>query len=127
MAGCGKSELDKESARMMSMYGENLPLPARDSTASYSVKTYNGYYIGKAEDSVLSYKGIPYAQPPVGRPLAFTGAGTGKQRCVAGILFRQIGHTEQGLRLSGVIISAERGLPDTERMDRTERQCIPWQ
>lgn len=67
MAGCEKSELDKESARMMSMYGENLPLPARDSTVSYSVKTYNGYYIGKATDSVLSYKGIPYAQPPVGR------------------------------------------------------------
>lgn len=43
MAGCGNKELDKESARMMSMYGENLPLPAQDSTASYSVKTYNGY------------------------------------------------------------------------------------
>lgn len=65
LAGCsggGKAE----SERMMAMYGENRVLPPQDSTAPYAVKTAGAFYVGKLTDSVVSYKGMRYAMPPVG-------------------------------------------------------------
>lgn len=40
-------------------------LNAADNT-ELSVKCYNGTFVGSKQDDVLSFKGIPYAQPPVG-------------------------------------------------------------
>ena len=40
-------------------------LNAADNT-ELSVKCYNGTFVGSKQDNVLSFKGIPYAQPPVG-------------------------------------------------------------
>jgi len=67
LSGCGKSEAGKEaSERMMALYGENRELPAQDSTSRYAVRSYNGFFVGKPDEGVVSYKGIPYAEPPVG-------------------------------------------------------------
>lgn len=70
MAGCGNTAADQaqeaEARQMAALYGENRELPAADSTLTYAVKTCNGFFVGKIDDGVVSYKGIPYAEPPVG-------------------------------------------------------------
>ena len=67
ISGCGilTKEEEKDKAYVQSLYGENLE------QESYSendpvVKCSNGYFIGKLTEDVASYKGIPYAEPPVG-------------------------------------------------------------
>ena len=32
---------------------------------SHSIKCHNGIFIGKEEDNIISYKGIPFAKPPI--------------------------------------------------------------
>lgn len=57
-----KSDFD----RMSSLYGENNVI-----TGNYSDDTAavceNGVFVGKEQDGVLIFKGIPFAKPPVGR------------------------------------------------------------
>jgi len=52
--------------RMKSLYGENKTI-----TGSYdsklSVKCENGVFIGKLNDGIISYKGIPFAKPPINK------------------------------------------------------------
>lgn len=56
----------EEEVDMKERYGEN-----REITGSYdsnlAMKTMNGTFVGKEENGVVSYKGIPYAQPPTGQ------------------------------------------------------------
>lgn len=59
------SSVDEMKKKMQALYGEN-----KEITGSYendlSVKCNNGVFLGKKTENVLSFKGIPYAKPPVG-------------------------------------------------------------
>ncbi len=65
LAGCGKEEGEEDAKRVRELYGENQKI-----TGSYdealAIKCNNGTFVGKKENSVIAYKGIPYAVPPVG-------------------------------------------------------------
>ena len=32
---------------------------------SFPVKCHNGTFVGKEKENIISYKGIPYAKPPI--------------------------------------------------------------
>lgn len=59
------SSIDEIKKKMQSLYGKN-----KEITGSYdndlSVKCNNGIFLGKKTENVVSFKGIPYAKPPVG-------------------------------------------------------------
>ena len=52
---------------MQSLVGHNRELTGRVWDAALAVKCSNGTFVGTQTDGVRSYKGIPYALPPVGR------------------------------------------------------------
>ena len=51
----------------MERYGENRPLADTDHPEGPAVTCSNGTFIGKEKNEVCSFKGIPYALPPVGK------------------------------------------------------------
>ncbi len=51
--------------KMQSMYGENQEITGAYDT-TLSVKCNNGTFVGQADNSVISFKGIPYAKSPTG-------------------------------------------------------------
>lgn len=55
----------KMKARMMALYGENKQITDDDYDKSLAVKCINGTFVGKRNDGVIAYKGIPFvgAQP----------------------------------------------------------------
>lgn len=55
---------EKDFARMQSLYGENKEITS-EYDHSLSVKCENGVFVGKKKDDVISFKGIPFAKPPV--------------------------------------------------------------
>lgn len=68
IVGCN-NDSDSEKAireQMDALYGENKELTAIPDGQPY-VSVENGVYVGKLSDGVNSFKGIPYAQPPVGK------------------------------------------------------------
>lgn len=59
-------EPDQRQIRMRSLYAENVEITdTYDSDAT--AKCYNGTFVGKNNDGVVAYKGIPFAEPPVGQ------------------------------------------------------------
>lgn len=60
MSDTKKAEYKK---RMQSMYGINKPVLEPDDTC---VQCKSGSYLGLKDGSIVSYKGIPFALPPVG-------------------------------------------------------------
>ena len=50
---------------MQSLYGENKEVIDTNYDKSLSITCNNGVFIGKEEENVISYKGIPYAKPPI--------------------------------------------------------------
>ena len=56
---------DKMRKRMQSLYGENKEITG-DYDKSLSVTCNNGIFVGKKTKNVISFKGIPYAKPPIG-------------------------------------------------------------
>ena len=63
-----RSKEEKELLRteMAAMYGENHQIDGRDYDTDLAVKCSNGTFVGREADGVRAYKGIPYAEPPVG-------------------------------------------------------------
>lgn len=55
----------KMKARMMALYGENKQITDDDYDKSLAVKCINGTFVGKRNEGVIAYKGIPFvgAQP----------------------------------------------------------------
>ena len=51
--------------RIMSRYGENQIIDG-EYDKSLSAVCHNGVFVGKEKDSIIAFKGIPYAKPPVG-------------------------------------------------------------
>lgn len=57
----------KMKARMMALYGENKQITDDDYDKSLAVKCINGTFVGKRNDGVIAYKGIPFVgEQPVG-------------------------------------------------------------
>ena len=60
-------DVDKETARMLNLYGENKRITDDHYDKSLAVKCVNGTFVGKKSGNVIAYKGIPYVgRQPVG-------------------------------------------------------------
>ena len=53
-------------ALLRAQYGENQKITDDNFDKSLAVKCVNGTFIGKRTENIISYRGIPYAKPPVG-------------------------------------------------------------
>ena len=59
--------LSELKARIMSQYGENKPITDGKYDKSLAVKCVNGTFVGKKDNGVIAYKGIPFVgKQPVG-------------------------------------------------------------
>ena len=66
VACSGQSEsTNSTKGKMQNLYGENEEITG-DYDTSLAANCTNGTYVGTIENSVISYKGIPYAKQPVG-------------------------------------------------------------
>ena len=67
LMGCSNSHVDDTALRiqMEVLYGENKALQAVPEGQPVAT-VENGVFIGQHDDGVISFKGIPYAKPPVG-------------------------------------------------------------
>ena len=61
---CDLSEQDVRKL-MQSLYGENKEITG-EYEKDLSVSCNNGIFVGKKKDDVISFKGIPFAKPPIG-------------------------------------------------------------
>ena len=59
--------IEKFRKQMRERIGENRKLTGQNYNAALAVKCHNGIFVGTERDGVRSFKGIPYAMPPVGR------------------------------------------------------------
>ena len=66
ITGCGDNVNEKETEEIIhGMYHENLRIEG-DYDEDLAAKCENGIFVGKENEDVISFKGIPYAQQPVG-------------------------------------------------------------
>ena len=66
-AQAAKKTLDEIKAELRAQYGENKPITDGNYDKSLAVKCINGTFVGKKNDGVIAYKGIPFvARQPVG-------------------------------------------------------------
>lgn len=65
LPGCGTGSDNAAKNQMLDLYGENRRIEG-DYDASLAVACSNGVFVGLDENGVASYKGIPYAEAPVG-------------------------------------------------------------
>ncbi len=63
LSGCARE--NPWRAAVLEKAGENRRITG-DYDETMAVSCKNGVFVGPEEDSVLSFKGIPYAEPPVG-------------------------------------------------------------
>ena len=56
---------NKNKKRVQNLYGENKEIEG-DYDKNLSVECNNGIFVGLKKNDVLSFKGIPYAKPPIG-------------------------------------------------------------
>ena len=61
-----ESEADQIRAEISADYGENREIENGVYDSRLAVTCHNGTFVGTEENQVRSYKGIPYARPPVG-------------------------------------------------------------
>ncbi len=53
-------------ALLRAQYGENKKITNGNFDKSLAVKCVNGTFVGKRTENIIAYRGIPFAQPPVG-------------------------------------------------------------
>ncbi|MBQ6002997.1 MAG: carboxylesterase family protein, partial [Synergistaceae bacterium] len=59
--------LSEAKEEMRALYGENKPITDGNYDKSLAVKCVNGTFVGKKNDGVISYKGIPFVgEQPIG-------------------------------------------------------------
>ena len=54
----------KEFLDIKNKYNKNNKLQSIPKN-SYPVKCHNGIFVGKEEENIISFKGIPFAKPPI--------------------------------------------------------------
>ncbi|MBR0186630.1 MAG: hypothetical protein IJQ24_11440, partial [Synergistaceae bacterium] len=60
-------KLEELRAKILSQYGENKRITDDNYDKSLAVKCVNGTFVGKKENGVIAYKGIPFVgKQPVG-------------------------------------------------------------
>ena len=59
-------KLDEVKARMYALYGENKRIVDGAYDETLAAKCFNGTFVGRRDDGVIAFKGIPFATPPVG-------------------------------------------------------------
>lgn len=62
---CGCSKEDPAKAEMRAMAGENRPITG-DYDETLSAVCRNGTFVGQKDGNVIAFKGVPFAEPPVG-------------------------------------------------------------
>ena len=65
LSGCSTDDNHATKARILEQYGENRLIEG-EYDASLAAVCSNGIFVGLTENGVVSYKGIPYAEAPVG-------------------------------------------------------------
>ncbi len=65
LSGCGVGDYDAVKAQIRNLYGEN-EIISGDYDESLAAVCNNGVFVGLNDSGVISYKGIHYAEPPVG-------------------------------------------------------------
>ena len=65
LSGCGAGDHEAAKAQIRDLYGENEIITG-DYDESLAAVCNNGVFVGLDDNGVISYKGIPYAEPPVG-------------------------------------------------------------
>ena len=66
-AGAAEKTLDEMKAEIRAQYGENKPITDGNYDKSLAVKCINGTFVGKKNENVIAYKGIPFVgKQPVG-------------------------------------------------------------
>ena len=60
-----RTENDPNKERIEDLIGENKIITG-EYAKNLSVTCNNGIFVGTQKDNVLSFKGIPYAKPPIG-------------------------------------------------------------
>ncbi|MCR5783703.1 MAG: carboxylesterase family protein [Clostridia bacterium] len=66
LTGCGADGHDGTKAQIRALFGDN-EIISGDYDDSLAAVCSNGVFVGLADNGVISYKGIPYAEPPVGK------------------------------------------------------------
>ena len=61
-----EAKIEEYRKTVMALYGENTEITDGEYDRDLAVSCHNGVFIGLKEDHVRTYKGIPYAVPPVG-------------------------------------------------------------
>lgn len=64
LSGCG-SEINPSEIRMQELYGQNNEITSEYNT-NLSAVCNNGIFVGKESNGVVAFKGIPYAEQPIG-------------------------------------------------------------
>ena len=63
----GEAEMNAAKKRMQALYGENRPITDGNYDKSLAARCINGTFVGKMDDGVIAYKGIPFVgRQPVG-------------------------------------------------------------
>ena len=65
LSGCSTGDHDAAKTQIRALYGEN-GIISGEFDGSLAAVCSNGVFVGLADNGVISYKGIPYAEPPVG-------------------------------------------------------------
>ena len=65
LSGCMADNENATKNRILDLYGENRPIEGAYD-ASLAAVCSNGVFVGLKDDGVVCYKGIPYAEAPVG-------------------------------------------------------------
>ena len=65
LTGCAEEQPNPNKIFMEQLYGENREITG-EYDADLAVTCHNGTFVGAEQENVLSFKGIPYAEAPVG-------------------------------------------------------------
>ena len=65
LSGCSADDHNAVKAQIQNLYGKN-EIISGDFDDSLAAVCSNGVFVGLVDNGVISYKGIPYAEPPIG-------------------------------------------------------------